>query len=103
VRARLRPRGKPGLHADGGGLYLVVDKGGAKRWTFLFRWEGKRTEMGLGGLQSVPLARARELGAACRATLVKGLNPISERKAVKSTVPTFGAYADEFVIMEGPS
>jgi integrase len=90
-----------GLHADGGGLYLVVDKGGSKRWTFLFRWEGKRTEMGLGGLQSVPLARARELGADCRATLAKGLNPVSERKAVKSTVPTFGAYADEFVAMKG--
>ncbi len=94
---------QPGLHADGGGLYLSVDKGGAKRWAFLFRWEGKRTEMGLGGLHSVPLARARELGADCRATLAKGLNPISERKAVKSTVPTFGAYADEFVIMKGPS
>jgi integrase len=94
---------EPGLHADGGGLYMVVDKGGAKRWTFLFRWEGKRTEMGLGGLQSVPLARARELGADCRAMLAKGLNPVSERKAIKSTVPTFGTYADEFVIMKGPS
>jgi hypothetical protein len=39
---RLSPRkvtseAVPGRHADGGGLYLVVDKGGAKRWAFLFR------------------------------------------------------------------
>jgi len=30
-----------GRHSDGGGLYLVVDHNGAKRWSFLFRWLGK--------------------------------------------------------------
>ena len=30
---------KPGRHADGEGLYLLVDGGGAKRWVFLFRWK----------------------------------------------------------------
>ncbi len=54
---------KPGRHADGDGLYLLIDKGGAKRWVFLFRWKpagakgpGKLREMGLGGLSSVSLA-----------------------------------------------
>ena len=51
---------KPGRHADGEGLYLVVDASGAKRWLFLFRWQGKLKEMGLGGLSTVPLADARE-------------------------------------------
>ena len=40
---------RPGRHADGGNLYLIVDKGGAKRWAFLFRQEGKLREMGLAG------------------------------------------------------
>jgi hypothetical protein len=31
---------KQGRHADGGGLYLVVDKSGAKRWVFLFHRRG---------------------------------------------------------------
>lgn len=48
---------EPGRHADGGGLYLFVDRGGSKRWLFLFRWQGKLKEMGLGGLTSVGLAR----------------------------------------------
>ena len=40
---------EPGLHADGGGLYLVVDKGGAKRWTFLFSMARQAHRDGPGG------------------------------------------------------
>src|SRR5829696_4179148 len=43
---------KPGRHADGDGLYLMVDPSGARRWLFLFRWRGKLKEMGLGGVSS---------------------------------------------------
>src|SRR3954468_6804948 len=78
---------KPGRHADGGGLYLVVDKGGAKRWVFLFRFGGPLKEMGLGGLTRVNLAEARGLAEWCRATLAKGMNPIVARKAA-GRVPT---------------
>ena len=28
----------PGRHSDGGGLYLIIDSNGAKRWAFLYRW-----------------------------------------------------------------
>ena len=31
---------KPGYHADGDGLYLVVDKSGARRWAFIFHSAG---------------------------------------------------------------
>src|SRR6476659_7740250 len=92
---------KPGRHADGGGLYLVVDKSGAKRWVFLFRLGGPSREMGLGGLPRVNMDEARRLAEWCRATLAKGLNPIEARKAA-GRVPTFGECADEFVAsMEG--
>ena len=40
--------GKPGRYADGDGLYLIVSPKGSKRWQFLFRWQGKLKEMGLG-------------------------------------------------------
>ena len=87
---------KPGRHADGGGLYLVVDKSGAKRWVFLFRFGGPLKEMGLGGLTRVSLVEARRLAEWCRSTLAKGENPIEARKAA-GRVPTFGECADEFV------
>ena len=87
---------KPGRHADGGGLYLVVDKSGAKRWVFLFRFGGPLKEMGLGGLTRVSLVEARRLAEWCRSTLAKGENPIEARKAA-GRVPTFGECADEYV------
>src|SRR4029078_12757027 len=80
---------RPGRHADGGGLYLVVDKSGAKRWVFLFRVGGPLKEMGLGGLTGVNLAAARGLSEWCRSTLAAGKNPIEARKAA-GRVPTFG-------------
>jgi hypothetical protein len=33
-----------GRHADGGGLYLSISPNGGRRWVFLYRWHGKRTE-----------------------------------------------------------
>ena len=98
---------KPGRHADGDGLYLVIDSNGSKRWVFLFRWRepgthgaGKLREMGLGGESSVSLADARERTAEARRLLAAGRNPIEERKAAaraKATARTFGAFAEPLV------
>ena len=91
---------KPGRHADGDGLYLVVDASGAKRWLFLFRWQTKLKEMGLGGLSTVSLAEARELAADARRILKGSQNPIEHRRAARAepeAVVTFGAFADQVV------
>lgn len=87
-----------GRHADGGGLYLVVDAYG-KRWAFLYTREGRRSEMGLGPVRDVTLAEAREMAAAARGALRKGLDPRSARKA---RVPTFGECADAFLEAMAP-
>lgn len=95
---------KAGRHSDGGGLYLVVDKARAdkaeapaKRWIFRYRRNGKEHEMGLGGVNAVALARARELAAEARAQLAAGQDPIAARGAAVATVPTFGDVADDFI------
>jgi integrase len=91
---------EPGRHSDGGGLYLVVDQNGSKRWVFIFKRVGKTSEMGLGGLVSVPLVRARELGAECRTLLAAGVDPIVHRRTSQIKligIPTFGEFADQFV------
>jgi integrase len=92
---------EPGRHADGGGLYLIVDPSGAKRWAFLFRAGGRRREMGLGGLSSVPLALARELAAEMRKTVALGGDPINGRKTATAT-PTFGEFADRYLEAKNP-
>lgn len=91
---------KPGRHADGDGLYLVVDKSGARRWVFLFRREGKLKEMGLGGAGRVSLAEAREKASEIRKQLASGLNPIEERRRAAETETgerTFGPFATALV------
>ena len=72
---------KRGRYADGGGLYLQVDGKGAKQWTFRYQIEGRRSEMGIGGLDAVPLAKARELAAHARAVIAAGHNPLEQRRA----------------------
>jgi integrase len=93
---------RPGRHSDGSGLYLSVDRGGAKRWVFLFRQDGRLREMGLGGLRSVSLATAREIAADCRKTLASGSDPIVARKVASYSTPTFGDFADKFLEAKNP-
>lgn len=91
---------KPGRHADGDGLYLVVDPSGARRWLFLFRRQGKLKEMGLGGISTVSLAEAREKAAEARRVLADGRNPIEARRAAEARAEhatTFGPFADSLI------
>jgi integrase len=71
---------KPGLYADGGGLYLRVGRGGAKSWCLRYMLEGKAREMGLGGLLKVSLAGARRRAAAQRTLLVDKIDPLERRQ-----------------------
>ncbi|WP_223215562.1 tyrosine-type recombinase/integrase [Agrobacterium deltaense] len=93
---------KPGRHGDGGGLYLVVDKSGAKRWVFLYRRSDRLREMGLGGVHSVTLAKARELAQEARTKLQAGVDPIQAKHTTPPLVPTFGDEADDFIAAMKP-
>jgi len=86
----------PGRYSDGGNLYLLVEKGGAKRWLFIFRHGGRQQEMGLGPLSGVPLAKARERAAEARQMLAEGVNPLEQRQ-LERAIPTFGEMAEEVI------
>ena len=91
---------QPGMHADGGGLYLRVKATGAKAWVFIFQWHGARKEMGLGSVTSTPLATAREKAVGARLSVEEGINPIEARKyPVQLDPKTFGLVATE--LMDG--
>ncbi|MBY5831886.1 integrase arm-type DNA-binding domain-containing protein [Rhizobium leguminosarum] len=92
----------PGRHSDGGNLYLVVDKSGAKRWVFLYRRNDRPREMGLGGLDTVSLAVARDLAAAARIQLQNGIDPIEAKNTFVQEIPTFGDCADDFIEAMAP-
>jgi hypothetical protein len=50
-----------GRHADGNGLYLLIDPTGARRWIQRLVVAGKRRDIGLGSVRIVSLDEAREL------------------------------------------
>lgn len=75
---------KPGMYADGLGLYLQVRAGNAKSWILRYRIDGKLRDMGLGPLHSVSLAEAREKAALCRTARLSGLDPLEERRTTKA-------------------
>jgi integrase len=71
---------KPGLYADGGGLYLRVGRGGAKSWAFRFMLKGRPREMGFGSFTRVSLADARKKAGDARLLLSDGHDPLTRRQ-----------------------
>ena len=86
---------KPGLHADGGGLYLNVKASGARSWLFIYQWRGKRREKGLGPLHVVSLEDARTKRDAARKQLAAGKDPLEPQRPEVSA--TFGDVATSLI------
>lgn len=103
----VRNASKPGLAADGGGLYLQVGPTGGKSWLFRFMLKGKARAMGLGPLHTISLAEARQTALECRKALFEGKDPIEERNS-RLTVsgpdaqPTFEWCADAHINAHAP-
>ena len=102
---------KPGRHADGAGLNLLVKEGGARSWVYRFMLRGKSRDIGLGpaaGTDAVTLADARDAAAALRVKVKAGIDPLEQRQreaaqalaaAQTATVAgiTFKAVADAYI------
>ncbi|MDZ7753866.1 MAG: integrase arm-type DNA-binding domain-containing protein [Gammaproteobacteria bacterium] len=70
---------KRGYHADGRGLYLVVQPSGTKSWTLRYMLNGRRRDMGLGPYPTIDLATARKKAEEQRAHLVDQVDPLEAR------------------------
>ncbi|WP_348626176.1 Arm DNA-binding domain-containing protein [Mesorhizobium sp. LNHC252B00] len=55
---QLKQKLSPGRYTDGNGFYPVVDPSGAKRWILWVVVQGRRRDIGLGGVSLVGLAEA---------------------------------------------
>ena len=100
---------RPGFYADGGNLYLRVDKGddGSLRRSWIFRYRlhgsGRDRDMGLGPVSSVRLQKARELAADYREMVATGIDPIEQRRVSQAEtlkgapVPNFDEVAAQYI------
>jgi integrase len=97
---------KPGRHADGGNLYLKITRlrsaALSKSFTFMYQFEGKQREAGLGSCGAITLAEARAKAAEYRAMIEKGVDPLAAKQAALVVTKalaerqTFGMCADAF-------
>jgi integrase len=71
------------MYGDGGGLWLIVGKTGARSWVFKYMIAGRSREMGLGPCPAVSLAEAREAVLKCRRQIREGIDPIDARRAAR--------------------
>lgn len=95
---------KPGLHPDGGNLYLNITPSGAKSWRIIYTKAGKRIELGIGSYGTVTLAKAREKAIEARQLLHDGVDlkrHWSKQRA--GTDRSFGAIAIEHIEAHEPS
>ena len=88
-------KSEPGRYADGGGLYLLVAPGGSKSWMLRTVVMGRRCDIGLGGVELVSLADAREEARRLRRIARAGSDPLVERRQERRAVPTFEGAATQ--------
>jgi integrase len=76
---------KPGVYADGGGLYLRVTPEGTKSWVYRFTLNGKARWMGLGSVALCGLQDARGKALDARRLCHEGVDPISARETQRAS------------------
>ena len=96
---------KPGRYGDGGGLWLQVRSAENRSWLLRYKLRGQSRQMGLGPVELVSLAEARDAALAARKLVFQGIDPIDERKAAKmmarlakATSYTFEEVAERYVV-----
>jgi integrase len=106
---KLNPQGlkglieKPDRYPDGQGLFFKTLGQGRAYWTYRYRSGGNERETSLGPYPETTLEQARIKHAGLRAMVLKGIDPVGDRRAAKAAavaktdVPTFGECADQYI------
>ncbi len=95
----------PGFYSDGNGLYMQVDASGSKRWILRTVVQGRRRDIGLGGLSCTSLVEARVRARILRKIAREGGDPLVARAQVCRTeypeVTQARNHADELLEQAG--
>lgn len=101
---------KPQKLADGGGMYLLIQKSGSKCWRVDYRFAGKRKTLAIGVYPDITLSQARERREEARKLLANGGDPSAIKKAAKQVIQkslqatsnSFASLAAEFHKVKSP-
>jgi integrase len=96
---------RPGLYADGGGLYLRVADGGSKQWIYRYVTNGRCRDMGIGPVHVLTLAEARERARTQSKLRLDGIDPIAYKReqrgaaiAAAAKAMSFRQCAEKFIV-----
>ncbi|HVD73064.1 MAG TPA: Arm DNA-binding domain-containing protein, partial [Xanthobacteraceae bacterium] len=78
--AKLTVRGR---YACGPNLYLQISEWGTKSWLFRFRIRGRARHMGLGPVDLVTLAEARDKAHELRRQVLNGVDPLEAKRTTE--------------------
>jgi integrase len=101
--AGVRAAKSPGRYVDGDGLCLVVKPGrkpgviGPRSWVLRIQSGGRRRDFGLGSVDTVSLAEAREEATRIRKLCRAGIDPLEEKKQRLAPAPPTFIEAAELV------
>lgn len=87
--AQIRALKEPGRYSDGDGLILEFTRPGRAYWFVRVQHNGRRRDIGLGSVDEITLAKARDKAHEARKALAKGIDPTIERQKAKLKIPTF--------------
>ncbi len=82
----MRNASEPGKYFDGHGLYLRVEKNGARFWVQRIMVRGRRREIGLGSPSLVPLADARAKALDNHRLARSGGDPIQAKRETEAVL-----------------
>jgi integrase len=103
----------PGMHSDGGGLYLQCRQGAngiTKSWVYRYAVNGRQTWLGLGSYPTISLAAAREKATDARRLRTEGEDPLANKRALRASLSrqearplTFAECAAAYIESHQPS
>src|SRR5262249_42602427 len=87
---------RPGMYADGGGLYLRVAEGGWKQWFSSCGANGRLRNRGMGPCHTLTLAEARERATEARKLRLNHIAPIAHKRPQQGAAAAANARAMTF-------
>ena len=81
-------KGRNATFAVGGvdGLLLQITPAGGRTWLLRTKIGARRRELGLGGFPDVTLAQARDRAREAKDKILRGIDPVEEKKAAKAAL-----------------
>jgi integrase len=89
----------PGRYRVSASLYLIVTPNGVRRWAFRYTKPSTKrvTEHGLGSIELMTLAEAKEAVHEMRRLVARGVDPIEHERDTRTKQTTFAEAADGWI------